>query len=48
MARTGIPLEPVYTGKMMWSVYERIAGGQIPAGSEVIAIHTGGIPPTAT
>jgi 1-aminocyclopropane-1-carboxylate deaminase len=43
-ARTGIPLEPVYTGKMMWSVYGRIASGEIPPGSDVIAIHTGGIP----
>ena len=48
VARTGIPLEPVYTGKMMWSLYGRIANGEIPRDSEVIAIHTGGIPPTAT
>lgn len=48
VARTGIPLEPVYTGKMMWSLYGRIANGEIPPDSEVIAIHTGGIPPTAT
>lgn len=48
MQRTGIPLEPVYTGKMMWSVYGRIASAQIPPGSEVIAIHTGGIPPRMT
>ncbi len=47
-ARTGIPLEPVYTGKMMWSVYGRIVRGEIPPGSEIIAIHTGGIPPSAT
>lgn len=48
VGRTGIPLEPVYTGKMMWSVYGRIASGEIPPGSEVIAIHTGGISPPAT
>jgi len=48
VARTGIPLEPVYTGKMMWSVYGRVARGEIPPDSEVIAIHTGGLPPRST
>jgi 1-aminocyclopropane-1-carboxylate deaminase len=48
VGRTGIPLEPVYTGKMMWSVYGRMASGEIPSGSEVIAIHTGGISPPST
>ena len=46
-ARTGIPLDPVYTGKMLWSLYQRIEGGDIPVGTEVIAIHTGGIFPRA-
>lgn len=41
--RTGIPLEPVYTGKMMWGLYKMIASTEIPAGSEVIALHTGGL-----
>jgi len=44
-ARTGVPVEPVYTGKMLWSLYRRIESGEIPAGAEVIAIHTGGIVP---
>lgn len=43
---TGVPLEPVYSGKMMWSLYSRIARGEIPGGAEVIAIHTGGILPS--
>lgn len=47
VARTGIALEPVYTGKMMWSLYGRIASGEIPEGAAVIAIHTGGIAPPA-
>lgn len=42
-ARTGIPLEPVYTGKMMWGVYEMIESGEIARGAEVIALHTGGV-----
>lgn len=45
MARTGIALEPVYTGKMMWGLYHMLESGVIPAGSEVIALHTGGLPP---
>jgi len=44
-ARTGVPVEPVYTGKMLWSLYRRIENGEIPGGAEVIAIHTGGIVP---
>ena len=43
---TGVPLEPVYSGKMMWSLYSRIERGEIPGGAEVIAIHTGGILPS--
>jgi 1-aminocyclopropane-1-carboxylate deaminase/D-cysteine desulfhydrase-like pyridoxal-dependent ACC family enzyme len=42
---TGVPLEPVYSGKMMWSLYARIASGEIPEGAEIVAIHTGGILP---
>ena len=41
----GIPLEAVYTGKMLWSLYSRIENGEIPAGASIIAIHTGGILP---
>lgn len=46
-ARTGIPLEPVYTGKMMWGLYQMIESGQIAQGTQVIALHTGGLPRTA-
>lgn len=42
-ARTGIALEHVYTGKMMWGLYKMIESGEIAAGSELIALHTGGI-----
>jgi 1-aminocyclopropane-1-carboxylate deaminase len=41
--RTGIPLEPVYTGKMMWGLYQMIESGEIARGAEVIALHTGGL-----
>lgn len=42
-ARTGIPLEPVYTGKMMWGLYQMIETGEIARGTEIIALHTGGL-----
>lgn len=46
-AGTGIALDHVYTGKMMASLYTRIERSEIPRGAEVIAIHTGGILPSA-
>lgn len=45
IAETGIPLERVYTGKLMRGLFDLIARGRIPAGSRVLAIHTGGIIP---
>ncbi len=41
--RTGIALEHVYTGKMMWGLYKMIESGEVAFGSEVIALHTGGL-----
>lgn len=41
--RTGIPLEPVYTGKLMLALYRLIEEGRWPCGSELIAVHTGGL-----
>ena len=41
--RTGVPLEPVYTGKLMWAMYRQILAGDIRPGSQLICIHTGGI-----
>ncbi len=40
---TGIPLDPVYTGKMIYGIVEDVAKGNIPPGSRVLAIHTGGL-----
>jgi 1-aminocyclopropane-1-carboxylate deaminase/D-cysteine desulfhydrase-like pyridoxal-dependent ACC family enzyme len=40
---TGIPLEPVYTGKMLYGLYDMIRQGQFPFGSRVLAIHSGGL-----
>lgn len=41
--RTGIPLEPIYSGKMMWGLYQMIESGEIAQGAEIIALHTGGL-----
>ncbi|WP_162053585.1 1-aminocyclopropane-1-carboxylate deaminase/D-cysteine desulfhydrase [Pontibacter pamirensis] len=38
-----IPLEPVYTGKMMYGLFDLIRQGYFPKGSRVVAIHTGGL-----
>jgi len=40
---TQIPLDPVYTGKMMFGIYGLIEKGYFPTGSRVLAIHTGGL-----
>lgn len=41
--RTGIPLDPVYTSKMMFGIYDLIEKGEIKNGQTVLAIHTGGL-----
>ncbi|WP_207532596.1 1-aminocyclopropane-1-carboxylate deaminase/D-cysteine desulfhydrase [Desertivirga arenae] len=40
---TGIIIEPVYTGKMLYAVEDLVAQGEIKPGSKVLAIHTGGL-----
>lgn len=41
--RTSIPLDPVYTSKMMFGIYDLIEKGEIKNGQTVLAIHTGGL-----
>lgn len=41
--RHGLRLDGVYTGKMMRRLEEKIATGCFPAGSRIVAIHTGGL-----
>lgn len=41
--KTGIPLDPVYTGKMLYGILDKIQQGQIPKNSKILAIHTGGL-----
>ncbi len=41
--KTTIPLEPVYTGKMMYAVYDLIKKHYFNPGERIIAVHTGGL-----
>ena len=43
VASTGIVIEPVYTGKMMYALYDLIGNGYFKSGSKILAIHSGGI-----
>ncbi len=40
---TGIPLDPVYTGKMMFGIFDMVSKGLFTKGSRILAIHTGGL-----
>ena len=42
-AQTGIPLDPIYTGKMVFGVMDLIGANYFPDGSKILLIHTGGI-----
>ena len=42
-AAHGIPLEPIYTGKLMFGLYELISGGYFPRGQTFLALHSGGL-----
>ncbi|WP_460677979.1 1-aminocyclopropane-1-carboxylate deaminase/D-cysteine desulfhydrase [Mucilaginibacter koreensis] len=42
VARTGILIEPVYTGKMLYAIYDLTQQGYFHRGSRILAVHTGG------
>ena len=42
-AETKIPLDPIYTGKMVFGVINLISENYFPANSKILLIHTGGI-----
>lgn len=42
-ARFGIPLDPVYTGKMMYGIFDLLEQGFFSNGSKILIIHTGGL-----
>jgi 1-aminocyclopropane-1-carboxylate deaminase len=41
--QTAIPAEPIYTGKLFYGIYDLAQKGIIPAGTKILAIHTGGL-----
>jgi len=43
---SAIPVEPVYTGKMLYALFQEVVSGAIAPGSEVIALHSGGLLPS--
>ncbi|MBY0420168.1 MAG: hypothetical protein K2W88_19130, partial [Pararheinheimera sp.] len=42
-ADQSVQLEPIYTGKALYSVFELIKSGAIPKGSRLSFFHTGGL-----
>lgn len=43
MRDSGIPIEPVYTGKMFYALHQLALAGKFRRGESVLAIHTGGL-----
>ncbi len=39
----GVGLEPLYTGKLFYGLFERIRQGVYPQGTRIIALHSGGM-----
>jgi 1-aminocyclopropane-1-carboxylate deaminase len=40
---TGILIDPIYTGKMLYAIYDLAKKDQFAPGSRILAIHSGGI-----
>lgn len=38
-----VPLDPIYTGKMMFGLWDCIQKGEFKKGSRILAVHTGGL-----
>lgn len=41
--KTNIPLDPVYTGKMMFGIFDMIRAGELNENNRILAVHTGGL-----
>lgn len=42
-AETGMPLDPVYTAKMMWGIAHKAQQGQWQPGTRILVLHSGGL-----
>jgi 1-aminocyclopropane-1-carboxylate deaminase len=43
MQKLGLPLEPIYTGKMLWGVLDLARQGYFTPGARIGVVHTGGL-----
>ncbi len=43
LTQTNILLDPIYTAKMLFGLFDMLAKGQFASGSTVVALHTGGL-----
>lgn len=43
LEQTQIPLDPVYTGKMVFGIFDLITKNYFPENSKILLIHTGGL-----
>ncbi|WP_158824795.1 1-aminocyclopropane-1-carboxylate deaminase/D-cysteine desulfhydrase [Mucilaginibacter lacusdianchii] len=43
IATTGILIEPVYTGKMLYALFDRAQRNHFASGSNILAVHSGGM-----
>jgi 1-aminocyclopropane-1-carboxylate deaminase len=41
--QTGIPFEPLYTGKALLALHDEVIAGRFPSGTRLIFVHTGGL-----
>jgi 1-aminocyclopropane-1-carboxylate deaminase len=40
---TGFRLDPIYTAKMMFTLWQMLRSGEVPPDTDLIALHTGGL-----
>ncbi|MEC3966510.1 1-aminocyclopropane-1-carboxylate deaminase/D-cysteine desulfhydrase [Flagellimonas halotolerans] len=40
---TGVPLDPIYTGKMLFGIFDLVKRNVFPPETQILAIHTGGL-----
>ena len=41
--KADIPIEPIYTGKMLYGIFDLVKKGFFTSGTTIVAIHTGGL-----
>ena len=41
--KTGVLLDPIYTGKLMYRFFQAVEQGQVTEGSQIVMLHSGGL-----